>query len=280
MRVATSGIDHVHLNVEDIHRATDLFTTILECEHNIPLYIDSIQALNSMSTLMLDVFEPQEAEGIAARQMARFGGPGPTTLSFEVQDIEAATAHIEACGVSVLSKIGYPGVEIQTQFKPKDCFGMVLELVQYEPTHDAVIAEIKAKQALENDGRVSIPAKPGALPGRGIDHAHLRVADLDRARRWISKLFVCDWDEVKTRTDTPRASRSSIGVHLVEALAEKEGLGSIAFAVEDLAAAADLGVRLRLRRLDATDHADNDPCLRFDPRDVCALPLELVEASG
>jgi hypothetical protein len=71
--VETSGIDHIHLNVSDIQAAIERFTAILDCEHNLPLYIDSIQALNSMNTLGVDVFEPREEGGIAARQMARFG---------------------------------------------------------------------------------------------------------------------------------------------------------------------------------------------------------------
>ena len=277
MPVPTSGIDHVHLNVEDIHAATDLFTTILECEHNIPLYIDSIQALNSMSTLMLDVFQPQGSDGITAKQMARFGGPGLTTLSFHVEDIESASAHIESCGVPILSQIGFPGVEIQTQFRPRDCFGMVLELVQYEPTHDEVIARIKDEQAREHGGRRSIPAKPGALSGRGIDHVHLRVDDLPAAQRWFSKLFVCDWDEIDTQAGDPSAARSSIGMHLVEAKGQKEGLGSVAFGVHDLAAAKRLADRLGLRRVDASDHSLRDDCLRLDPDDIHALPLELVQ---
>ncbi len=276
MPVPTSGIDHVHLNVEDIFAATALFTSILDCEHNIPLYIDSIQAFNSMSTLMLDVFQPREPEGIAARQMAAFGGAGLTTVSFLVSDIDSATAHIESCGVPILSRIGFPGVEKQTQFRPRDCFGMVLELVQYEPTHDEVIARIKDEQARENGGRRSIPAKSGALSGSGIDHVHLRVADLAAAQRWFSKLFVCEWAEVETPPGRPRAALGSIGIHLVEAKEEKEGLGSLAFAIEDLEAAGELADRLGLGRIRGLDHAAKDECLRFDPADVCGLPLELV----
>ena len=276
MAVPTSGIDHVHLNVADIQAATDLFTTILDCEHNIPLYIDSIQALNSMSTLMLDVFQPREPGGIAAKQMARFGGPGLTTVSFHVEDIESATAHIDSCGVPILSQIGFPGVEIQTQFRPRDCFGMVLELVQYEATHDEVIAKIKDEQARENGGRRSIPAKEGALEGSGIDHVHLRVEDLTAAQRWFSKLFDCEWEPVKTGAGRPRAARNSIGVHLVEAWGQKEGLGSLAFAVDDFDAARALGDRLGLGRIESSGHAESDDCIRFDPADVCALPLELV----
>ena len=91
MAIATSGIDHVHLSVTDIEAFIARFSSILDCESKIPLYIDSIQALNSMNSLNLDVFEPKEREGIAARQMAGFGGPGLTTLSMLVEDIDAAT---------------------------------------------------------------------------------------------------------------------------------------------------------------------------------------------
>lgn len=276
MPFQTTGIDHVHLMVSDIERAIERFTTILDCEHNIPLYIDSIQALNSMNSLGLDVFEPKAAEGIAGKQMARFGGPGLTTLSFGVEDIDAATSHIEGCDVRLMSRIGFPGVELQSQFHPRDCFGMVLELVQYVKGHEQVVAEIKAKQAKENDGRTGIPAKPGALTGSGIDHTHLRVGDLDAARRWFSELFVCEWDEVETGPDGPRATRSSIGVHLVEAAGESQGLGSVAFGVDDFAAAEALAAKLGLRRLELADHAPGESCLRFDPDDACGLPLELV----
>ncbi len=276
MAIATSGIDHVHLSVTDIEAFIARFSSILDCESKIPLYIDSIQALNSMNSLNLDVFEPKEREGIAARQMAGFGGPGLTTLSMLVEDIDAATAHIESCGVRVISKIGYPGVEIQSQFHPKDCFGMVLELIEYIDGHEQVIAEINAKQALDNRGRTFIPAQAGALAGSGIDHAHLRVPDLDDARRWLSRLFVCDWEDVTDTIDGAPTCRSSIGIHLNEAHDERPGLSSLAFGVDDMDAASALADAQKLRRLPAAGHRQDETCLVLDRRDVFDLSLELV----
>ncbi len=46
-KVRTGGIDHPHLNVYDIGKAIALLTGLFECKHNIPLYIDSIDGMNS-----------------------------------------------------------------------------------------------------------------------------------------------------------------------------------------------------------------------------------------
>ncbi|MFT5441932.1 MAG: putative enzyme related to lactoylglutathione lyase [Myxococcota bacterium] len=144
-KVQTGGIDHLHLNVYDINQAIELFTGLFECKHNIPIYIDSIDGFNSMNNLGLDVIAPASTDGIYAKMMQRMGGEGLSAVSFYVDDLDGATHRIAATGATIVSEIGYPEIERQTQFHAKDCFGMSLELVYLYPGAKERMAAMQAE---------------------------------------------------------------------------------------------------------------------------------------
>ena len=127
-RVETEGIDHLHLNVYEIEKAIELFTGLFECKHNVPLYIDSVDGMNSMNSLGMDVIAPVSPDGMFGKMMKRMG-EGLSAVSFYVDDLDDATQRIAETGIRIVSEIGFPEIERQTQFHSKDCFGMSLELV-------------------------------------------------------------------------------------------------------------------------------------------------------
>ncbi len=63
LKIQTSGIDHIHLNVNELSQAIDFFTGLFQGEHNISLYIDEIDGLNSMNSLPVDVIAPASDHG-------------------------------------------------------------------------------------------------------------------------------------------------------------------------------------------------------------------------
>ena len=147
MAIKSSGIDHIHVDVRDLNKFIDLFTRLFECDHNQPLFVEEVQATTSMNnTFKLDVLQPNSPDSPIAKRMQEMGGEGVKALSFRVEDLEAAEAHARSCGLRVVSRVGYPGVMKQVQFDPADTFGFMLELVEYVPGHEEVIAEIKRKQ--------------------------------------------------------------------------------------------------------------------------------------
>jgi methylmalonyl-CoA/ethylmalonyl-CoA epimerase len=169
MAIKTTGLDHVHVFVRDLDGFLTLFGRLFDSEQTMQSEIESIGAFNSTlrfsgatSSPFLDLFEPASEDGPVARALER-RGEGVTVLSFGVDDLESSIAHAEACGLRVVSRIGFPGVMAQVQFDPADTFGFQLELVQYEPGAEERIAEIQRKKAAgEPVEGLRVRRRPGA----------------------------------------------------------------------------------------------------------------------
>jgi catechol 2,3-dioxygenase-like lactoylglutathione lyase family enzyme len=153
MAIRTTGLDHIHVFARDLDGLLKLFGRLFECEYTQQSEIESVEAYNSTmrftgatSSPYLDLFQPSTETGHAALSFKRMG-EGVAVLSFGVEDLEAAAAHAESCGLRVVSRYGFPGVMSQVQFDPADTFGFQLELVQYEPDAPERIAEIQRKKA-------------------------------------------------------------------------------------------------------------------------------------
>ena len=154
MAIRTTGIDHMHINVRSIDGFLELFGRLFELDSTMVSLVESIGAYNTTVRLrgvssdqpFLDVFEPARPGCAVSRHIER-RGEGVAILSFGVDDIDAAADHAATCGLREVSRIGFPGVMKQVQFNPADTFGFMLELVQYEPGHEAAIAEIQRAKA-------------------------------------------------------------------------------------------------------------------------------------
>jgi hypothetical protein len=277
-RVKTAGIDHLHLNVYDLDRAIALFTGLFECKHNVPLYIDSIDGMNSMNSLGMDVIAPVSKDGLYGKMMQRMGGEGLSAVSFYVDHLDDATATIEATGIRKVSEIGYPEVERQTQFHAKDCFGMSLELVHLYPGAKEKMAAMQASQAKDNDGKPHIEAKPGAVATGGIHHVRLRVpslADLEAAIAKFESWFECSWQ----RAVDGKSAISSLDLHLVVSGDDTQGVEAFAMAVPDLDAAAARAREMGLQQVETPDYLQEilrAVCLA--PSDCFGVSLVLIES--
>jgi len=151
-RIRTTGLDHVHIYVRDMARLLDLFERLFECDTTQPSEVAAIGSFTAQirfpagdSAPYLDVFEPADIGGVAAKTIER-RGETVGILSFRVEDIDAAAEHAAACGLREISRVGYPGVMRQVQFHPADIPGFMLELVQYEPDADERIADIQRRK--------------------------------------------------------------------------------------------------------------------------------------
>jgi 4-hydroxyphenylpyruvate dioxygenase-like putative hemolysin len=277
-RVETAGIDHLHLNVYEIENAIELFTGLFECKHNVPLYIDSIDGINSMNSLGMDVIAPASEDGMYARMMRRIGGEGLSAVSFYVDDLDDATRRIEATGIRKVSEIGYPEIERQTQFHANDCFGMSLELVYLYPGAKEKMAAMQASQAAENDGKPHIESQPGAVATGGIHHVRLRVrsaADLDAAIAKFESWFECSW----LHAGDGRSATSSLDVHLWVSEDGTEGVDAFAMAVPDLEAATKRAAEIGLTEIETPAYLQKiEKAVCLSPSDCFGAGLVLVQS--
>ena len=276
-RVETEGIDHLHLNVYEIEKAIELFTGLFECKHNVPLYIDSVDGMNSMNSLGMDVIAPVSPDGMFGKMMKRMG-EGLSAVSFYVDDLDDATQRIAETGIRIVSEIGFPEIERQTQFHSKDCFDMSLELVYLYPGAKEKMAAMQESQANDNNGKPHIESKSGAVATGGIHHVRLRVpsvADLEVAIGKFESWFECSW----TRAADGRSATSSLDIHLLVSDDGSQGVDAFAMAIPDLEAAIGRAAKIGLTRVDTPDYLDAiENSASFAPSDCFGLNLILVES--
>lgn len=152
MKIKTSGLDHVHVYVNDLTATLELLGRLFECDETLQSVVESIGSYNaqvrfpeSTASPFLDMFEPMSADGAAARVIQRHG-ECVAMLSFRVDDLDTAVDHAVTCGLREISRVGFPGIMKQVQFHPADTAGFQLEFVQYEPDAHQRIAEIQERK--------------------------------------------------------------------------------------------------------------------------------------
>ena len=85
--------------------------------------------------MQVQLLAPTGPTSTLARFLER-SGPGLQQLAFRVRDVEAAAAHLRAAGVRVLYEQARRGTagSLVNFAHPRDCGGVLVELVQAPPT--------------------------------------------------------------------------------------------------------------------------------------------------
>lgn len=131
-------IDHVGIAVADLAAAKRLYEDLL----GLTLTREEVVSDQGVRTwfypvagVKLELLESIDPAGPIARHLEK-RGPGLQHLAVEVEDIEAAIAELQAKGVRMLDTTPRAGVEgSRIAFvHPKDSHGVLLELVQLEPS--------------------------------------------------------------------------------------------------------------------------------------------------
>lgn len=149
MTIKTSGIDHIHFNVNHLNKFRDLMEKLFGADitpvaHLAPLafYNSCISFPGSEQAPFMDVFQAADDSGPVARQIARHG-QGVSVVAFRVEDIDQAAQHARSCGLREVSREGYRGMH-QVQFDTHEALGFMLELVAYDANFEEQLDDIKA----------------------------------------------------------------------------------------------------------------------------------------
>lgn len=260
-------IDHIHINVKDLQKATRLFATLTGFDYPEPMTIEETQMRIAWNRVGIELQEPISEDSPVAQAIAK-RGEGIVTISFGVADIEAGIKRAEALGLRLVSRIGYEGVEAQAQFHPKDSFGVMVEFVE----------RLKG-----------YPDRPVDAFHQTVDHMHIFVKDLDKAIKFFSALTGTVFtapvttDAVKVKT-----AINSLGLDLTQPtspdspaarLIEKRGEGAhgLAFRVPKL---ADGIARARNSGLEPVSQIGYEGVLKqaqFHPKNSFGVMVEFVE---
>jgi methylmalonyl-CoA/ethylmalonyl-CoA epimerase len=133
-------IDHVGIAVADLDEAIEFYgrtfgLTVVHEEVNERQGVREAMLAVGDSGSCIQLLAPLSPESTIAKFLDR-SGPGIQQVAYGVDDIEAAAATLRAAGVRMLfdsPQVGTAG-SLTNFCHPKDCGGVLVELVQAVPT--------------------------------------------------------------------------------------------------------------------------------------------------
>lgn len=130
-------IDHIGINVWDMEKAVEFFSELFETEFGSLIDIEPspMDLRERMGPLGLDIAEPRTPDGGSARVL-QHRGEGLNGLVIKVSNLEEAVAEMKSRGIREIWRLEHTSKAGQTfksvAFHPKECFGVMIELTQYE----------------------------------------------------------------------------------------------------------------------------------------------------
>jgi methylmalonyl-CoA/ethylmalonyl-CoA epimerase len=263
------AIDHVHIFVKDIRKAMHLFGALSGSEYMEPMVFEQYGFQFSTNQVGLELNQPIGTDNPVAKAIAN-GGGGLTTIAFGVKNLDQRIAEAEALGLKMVSRIGYPDMEDQAQFDPKDSFGTQIELNE----------RLKGYAALN---------RPVDAFHQSVDHVRIGVRNLEKAIDFFMALTGSPFSSPVTSGEAKvRTSINGLGLDLTQPMSldsatarrlAKRGEGAFGIALkvrsieEGIARAQSVGLRLVSR----ASYEDWYFEAQFDPKDSFGVMVEVVE---
>ena len=133
-------IDHVHIFVEDLEKATRFFSSILGSQFVGP--IDKDDHLIAFDNIGLELFSPKYSE--LPKVMRNVGvdvKEGLYAIGFKVPNRDEAVRELEDKGIRCLWKGDYPDIKT-AQMNPSDTYGVWIELLEYDNVPSVALANL------------------------------------------------------------------------------------------------------------------------------------------
>jgi len=131
-------IDHIAIMVQDLKKAEKFFGELLETRFAALGEIKEMDARSMMEPSGIEIIEPLSLDGVSARTLQK-RGEGLSLLSLKVADLDEAMAEMKSRGIRLTAQ-GQRGKLRMAIYHPKDTFGVMIELIEYETQHPAVSA--------------------------------------------------------------------------------------------------------------------------------------------
>jgi len=134
-------LDHVHIFVNDMEKAKELFSRILGTNFSPTLSEEEVLKIeSSLSPLGIELIASAFPDSAVSKTIEH-RGEGLAGISFKVSDLEQATMELESQGLRPIGNIEMGNIK-EVQFHPADTCGVLLELCQYEEQHGAYLAAL------------------------------------------------------------------------------------------------------------------------------------------
>jgi methylmalonyl-CoA epimerase len=132
------SIDHVAIQVRDLQKAKRFFADLFGTKFTDLGEVEEMDVRSSIDRLGIELIEPLTPNGVTAKSLER-RGEGLTLLSLKVSSLEEAVAEMESKGIRLIGRIEHEKMKAAL-FHPKDIYGVMIELIEYEPKHPIVAA--------------------------------------------------------------------------------------------------------------------------------------------
>jgi len=131
-------IDHIHIAVRDLNKATSLFESILDVRFSREFVSEELEIksrIAAIGSVGIELIQPTSPTSEIAKFLER-RGEGLHAISLKVTDIDEAISQMKAKGIRLTTRIELPMLR-EAEFHPKDIHGVQIELCQYEMEHPA-----------------------------------------------------------------------------------------------------------------------------------------------
>lgn len=129
-------IDHIAINVRDLSKAEKFFADLLGTSFSRRAASKELDLISSLDPMGIELVEPLTPDGVTAKAIER-RGEGLSLLSFKVSNLQDAVAEMKSRGIRLVARIDRTKMKVAI-FHPKDTYGVMIELVEYEPEHPIV----------------------------------------------------------------------------------------------------------------------------------------------
>ncbi len=134
-------IDHIHIYVKDMDKAKTLFEKMLNTAFSANIEDEKYAIRSSLEPLGVELVSSMTPDGPIAKDIEK-RGEGVHGISFKVNNLEEATAEMIAKGFKVVGRVNVGGLK-EVQFHPRDTFGVMIELCEYQELHGAARAALQ-----------------------------------------------------------------------------------------------------------------------------------------
>ncbi len=122
-------IDFVTFFVKDLDKAVRFFGELFETQFIEP-YSTAVDTKETLDSLGVNLAAPLTQDGPSAKIMAT-KGEGLVSVGFKVANLDEAIAGLESQGVRLIGREKIGSAEYAV-FHPKDTFGAMLSVIEYE----------------------------------------------------------------------------------------------------------------------------------------------------
>lgn len=278
MSAKVEAIDHLHLVVPSLERASEVFGALVGGDFWGPFGRYGGEHWNNWAVWYgrggMEIFEPMRPDRpiLGGHAATRFGIIG---MAFRVADLDAAVADAEAMGLRMRSRIGSADVGFgkmieQAQLETADAVGIGLELARRELPDDPLYSAFR----------------------HVIDHVEFHVHDLPAAARFLGALTGWSFPEgVHDERLQALSATNGLGIKLTQPTSHAspvarslairgQGVHTMAIATPSLGHGIEMAVAAGLRVVRQWADAVEGAQATLDSVASVGLEVKLIERPG